>query len=133
MTSPGKGESMSESIESATTVPAARIVIAAHWAMGAVAALVLVAFGPALGAPRVPILYSAMYSSIRWTLFEIALFGVPLLFVAMVFALTGPTRWAVKDAMRASVAYKRKLLWIWVLMLTAWFMQLAIAAGGVVA
>ena len=35
--------------------------------------------------------------------------------------------------MRASVAYKRKLLWIWVLMLTAWFMQLAIAAGGVVA
>lgn len=98
--------------------------------MAAVSVLVLVAFLPALGAPRVPVLYSLMYGTIRWQLFQIELFGVPLLFAVMVFALTGSARWAVRDALRTSAAYKRLVVWSWIVMLTAWFLVLAVVAGG---
>lgn len=108
----------------------ARALLYAHGFMAAVSVLVLVAFLPALGAPRVPVLYSLMYGTIRWQLFQIELFGVPLLFAVMVFALTGSARWAVRDALGTSDGYKRLVVWSWIVMLTAWFLALAIVAGG---
>ena len=77
-----------------------------------------------------PVLYSLMYGTIRWQLFRIELIGVPLLFAVMVFALTGSARWVVRDALRTSAGYRRLVGWSWVAMLTAWFLVLAIVAGG---
>jgi len=108
----------------------ARALLYAHGLMAAVSVLVLIAFLPALGAPRVPVLYGLMYGTIRWKLFEMELFGVPLLFAVMVFALTGSARWALRDALRTSVGYRRFVVWSWIVMLTTWFLVLAIVAGG---
>jgi hypothetical protein len=110
--------------------PFARAVLLAHWAMAVVSVLLLIAFLPSLGAPRVPVLYGLMYGGVRWALLALEFYAVPALFVAMVFALTGPTRWGLKEAMRTSVNYKRVIVWSWVLMLGAWFLVLAIATGG---
>jgi len=107
-----------------------RALLLAHGALAGVSVLLLIAFLPSLGAPRVPVLYRLLYSDIRWALFEFQLFAVPALFVAMVFAFTGPTRWAVKEAMGASTWYLRVIIWSWVLMLLVWFLLLAIVAGG---
>ena len=48
----------------------------------------------------------------------------------MIFALTGPMRWGMRDAIRTSTRYRRVLVWSWTLMLLAWFLVLSIAVGG---
>ena len=70
-----------------------------------------------------------MYGDFRWTLFELDLFAVPALFVVMV-AFIGGARWQLRETLRSSIGYKRIVLWSWLLMLTAWFLVLAIVAGG---
>ena len=52
---------------------AVRALGVAHGALAIVSVLLLVAFMPALGAPRVPGLYRLLYGDVRWMLLELDL------------------------------------------------------------